>query len=140
VYIPENCGILDNLVAGDLILANRGFSIHDSAGLYCAEVKLPPFTKGKKQLSKAQVDLSHQLSRVCIHIERVIGVVRQKYTSLQSTRLLTLLCVLSYTKIMSLIKLLPYVVQCVICAPQLYHLIKTILNNIQYNNNNNNVH
>ena len=53
VYIPENCGILDNLVAGDLILANRGFSIHDSAGLYCAEVKLPPFTKGKKQLSKA---------------------------------------------------------------------------------------
>ena len=85
VYITENCGILDNLVAGDLILADRGFNIHDSAGLYCAEVKLPPFTKGKKQLSKAQVDLSRQLSRVRIHVERVIGVVRQKYTILQST-------------------------------------------------------
>jgi len=85
VYITENCGILDNLVAGDLILADRGFNIHDSAGLYCAEVKLPPFTKGKRQLSKAQVDLSRQLSRVRIHVERVIGVVRQKYTILQST-------------------------------------------------------
>jgi len=73
-------GILDNLVAGDLILADRGFNIHDSA-----EVKLPPFTKGKKQLSKAQVYLSRQLSRVRIHVERVIGVVRQKYTILQST-------------------------------------------------------
>jgi len=85
VYITENCGILDNLVAGDLILADRGFNIHVSASLYCAEVKLPPFTKGKKQLSKAQVDFSRQLSRVRIHVERVIGVVRQKYTILQST-------------------------------------------------------
>ena len=48
MYTPENCGILDNLVAGGLILADRGFNIHDSASLYCAEVKLPPFTEGKK--------------------------------------------------------------------------------------------
>jgi len=89
VYITKNCGILDNLVAGDLILADRGFNIHDSASLYCAEVKLPPFTKGKKQLSKAQVDFSRQLSRVRIHVERVIGVVRQKYTIYSQHCLLT---------------------------------------------------
>ena len=52
--------------------------------MYCAEVKLPPFTKGKKQLSKKEVDVFRQLSRVRIHVKRVIGVVRQKYTVLQS--------------------------------------------------------
>ena len=53
--------------------------------MYCARVQLPPFTKGKKQLSKEEVDVSRQLSRVRIHVERVIGGVRQKYTIFQST-------------------------------------------------------
>ena len=52
--------------------------------MYLAKVKLPPFTRGKKQLSKSQVDLSRQLSRVRIHVERVIEVVRQKYSILSS--------------------------------------------------------
>ena len=67
------------------MLADRGFNIHDSVGLMCAEVKLPASTRGKKQLSKMDVDKSRQLARVRIHVERVIGVVRQKYTILQST-------------------------------------------------------
>ena len=53
--------------------------------MYCAEVKLPPFTRGKKQLTKVEVDAARRLSRVRIHVERVIGMVRQKYTILQST-------------------------------------------------------
>ena len=68
---------------GDRVLADRGFNIHDSVVLYCAVVKLAPFTRGKKQLSKADVDISCQLSHVCIDVERVIGLVRQKYTILQ---------------------------------------------------------
>ena len=46
-YITEHCGILDKLLLGDLVLADRGFTIQDSVGLHCAEVKTPPFTKGK---------------------------------------------------------------------------------------------
>ena len=46
-YLTERCGILDHLLPRDLILADRGFNIHEAVGLYCAEVKLPPFTKGK---------------------------------------------------------------------------------------------
>ena len=53
--------------------------------MFCAEVKTPPFTKGKKQLSPCEIDCSHQLSRIRIHVERVIGVLRQKYTTLEST-------------------------------------------------------
>ena len=40
------------------MLADRGFNIHENAGLHCAEVKLPASTRGKKQLSKADVDTS----------------------------------------------------------------------------------
>ena len=45
---------------------------------------MPAFTRGKKQLSKADVDISRQLSRIRIHIKHVIGMVRQKYMILQS--------------------------------------------------------
>ena len=38
-----------------------------------AEVKTPPFIKGKKQLKKQEVDWSRELSVVWIHVERVIG-------------------------------------------------------------------
>ena len=59
-YITEHCGILGKLLPGDLVLADRGFTIQDSVGLHCAEVKTPPFTKGKKQLSRCEI-LQHQL-------------------------------------------------------------------------------
>ena len=50
-----------------------------------AEVKTPPFTKGKKQFEKQDVDWSCEMSVVRIHVERVIGVLKQKYTILQDT-------------------------------------------------------
>ena len=83
-HLTENCGLLSNLQPGDQVLADRGFTVQDSVGLYCAEIKVPPFTKGKKQLSQCEVDKARQLSHVRIHVERVIGVLRQKYTILQS--------------------------------------------------------
>ena len=46
---------------------------------------MPPFTRGKKQLSRSAIgDTARQLSRVRIHVERVIGVLRQMYTILES--------------------------------------------------------
>ena len=83
-HLTENCGLLSNLQPGDQVLADRGFTVGDSVGVYCADIKVPPFTKGKKQLSRLEVDRARQLSRVRIHVERVIGVLRQKYTILQS--------------------------------------------------------
>ena len=61
VHLTENSGLLPNPLPGDVILADRGFTI-----LYCAEVKLPPFTRDKKQLSKIEVDTSCRFSQVCI--------------------------------------------------------------------------
>ena len=47
-YITEHCGILDLLLPGDLILADRGFNITDTVGLYAAKVALPAFTRGSR--------------------------------------------------------------------------------------------
>ena len=83
-HLTECSGILDHLLPGDLVLADRGFNVQDTVGLHCAEVKLPPSTKGKKQLSQVDVDSARQLSHVRIHVEQVIGLLRQKYTFLES--------------------------------------------------------
>ena len=85
VYLTEHSGLLQHLLPGDVVLADRGFTIEESVGVLCAEVKHPPFTRGKPQLSKLEIDTSRQLSQVRIHVERVIGAVRQKYMILQST-------------------------------------------------------
>ena len=47
VYLTENCGLFQNLLPGDSVLADRGFAIQESVGLYCAKLKVPPFTRGK---------------------------------------------------------------------------------------------
>ena len=49
VYLTENCGLLQNLLPGDLALADREFTIQESAGLYCAEVKVPPLYPWEKK-------------------------------------------------------------------------------------------
>ena len=50
-YLTEHCSPLTHLVPGDLVRADRGFDISDSVRAYCSTLKIPAFTKGKKQLS-----------------------------------------------------------------------------------------
>ena len=81
--IVESSNLINYLIPGDLILADRGFTCDEYARLTLSEVKTPPFAKGKKQLEKLDVDWSRELSVVRIHVERVIGVLKQKFTILQ---------------------------------------------------------
>lgn len=46
---------LDNVVPGDLVLADHGFDVQDTLGCVKAQVKTPAFTHRKSQL--AWVDL-----------------------------------------------------------------------------------
>ena len=82
-YVTNNSGCLNKLLPGDVVLADRGFDIQESVGLMCAEVKIPSFTKGRKQLSAIDVESSRAIANVRIHVERVIGLLRNKYTILQ---------------------------------------------------------
>lgn len=49
----------------------------DYARMAMAEVKIPPFTKRKKQFEKVDIDWSRELFIVQIHVERIIGVLKQ---------------------------------------------------------------
>ena len=50
-----------------------------------AEAKIPAFTRGKTQLDPVDIELTRKLASLRIHVERVIGSVRQKYTILSAT-------------------------------------------------------
>ena len=83
--VAQECGFLDHIERGDVILADRGFNIVDDLAIRGAKLEIPSFTKGKKQLSRMEVEISRQISCVRIHVERVIGLLRNKYTILQGT-------------------------------------------------------
>lgn len=85
-HLTENSGLLKKLIPGDVILADRGFDIQESVGLYCATIKIPAFTKGKPQLSGIEVEQTRRIANVRIHVERVIGNIRKKYAILSSTQ------------------------------------------------------
>ena len=66
-------------------MADRGFTCDEYARMAMAEIKTPPLLKARiKQLEKVNIDWSRELSVVRIHVEYVIGVLKIKYTILQS--------------------------------------------------------
>ncbi len=85
-HITENSNLLHNLLPGDTILADRGFDIKDSIGLYSATLSIPAFTKGKKQLEAIDVEQTRTIANVRIHVERVIGNIRKKYKILGNSQ------------------------------------------------------
>ena len=84
-YLTENCNILKNLLPGDLVLADRGFTIDDMVIFHGAKLAIPAFTKGKEQLDPIDVEHTRGIANVQIHVERVIGLLRRKYTILSGT-------------------------------------------------------
>jgi len=78
--IVESSDLISKLLPGDVVIADRGFTCDDYAHMLLAEIKIPPFTKGNKQLEKIELDWSRELSMVRIHVEHVIGALKQKYT------------------------------------------------------------
>ena len=77
-------GFLKKLNFGDLVLADRGFKLHDEIASAGAVLKIPCFAKGKSKLSQCEVDSSRQLPNLTIHVERVIGRLK-KFRYLQTT-------------------------------------------------------
>lgn len=84
-YVTEHSGFLYMLSPGEVVLADRGFNVADSLGLVNAQLKIPAFTKGKQLLHSEEIESSRGLAAVRIHVERIIGLVRNKYTILQGT-------------------------------------------------------
>ena len=66
------------------MLADRGFTVHEQVWFHQAELNIPAFTRGKKQLEPVDVEETRKIANVRIHVERVIGILGQKYTILQA--------------------------------------------------------
>ncbi len=73
------------------MLADRGFDIKDSVGMICVEVKIPAFTKSRCQLDAEDVEDIRAIAQLRIHVERVIGSLRNKYTLSHNTIPISLL-------------------------------------------------
>ncbi|XP_051998973.1 uncharacterized protein LOC127655287 [Xyrauchen texanus] len=81
----ENCGFLQKLSPGDLVLADCGFYIKESVALVGATLKIPAFTRGHHQFNAKNVEQTRKLAHVRIHMERVIGCMRSKFNILNDT-------------------------------------------------------
>lgn len=90
-FPTENCGPLNFLTPGNQVLADRGFPVAESVGLRGCSLHILYFTRGKKQLAPESVERTHTLASAIIYIERVTGLVKQKYTILQSIISISLL-------------------------------------------------
>ena len=88
--LTQESGFLSKLEPTDEIMADRGFLIEELA-LQEAKLTIPAFTKGKKQLSQKDVELSRQIANVRIHVEHVIGLLKNGYTILKSRLPITLI-------------------------------------------------
>ena len=64
---------------GDELLAGRGFALEEEFAAECSsELFIPAFTKGQKQLT-AKVDTTCQIATVRIHIEHIIGEIKNRF-------------------------------------------------------------
>ena len=62
--LTEQFGILDHLQPSDQILAYCGFNVQESIGLYCAEIKVPAYTKGKQVIRVKKLGGCHPCTRI----------------------------------------------------------------------------
>ena len=78
-HITENERLLENLLPGDVVMADRGFNIADDVAMYQAKLVIPDFTKGKMQLHPMSVENTRKVAHCRIHVERVIGFLLRKF-------------------------------------------------------------
>ena len=83
--LTKESGILQKLLPGDILLADRGFDIEEDVAMFQASLKFPAFTKGVSQLPPLEIEKTRKVANLRIHVERVIGATRQCYSILMST-------------------------------------------------------
>ena len=70
--LTRRCGILNLLVSGGSVMADRGFDIEENLFLLGVKFNIPPFLKGKAQLSAKEQVETRRIAFLCIHVERAM--------------------------------------------------------------------
>ena len=61
-------------------MGHRQFTIQEILMLHKLELAIPAFTKAKDQLDPVDVEQTRGIANIRVHMERVIGLLRRKYT------------------------------------------------------------
>lgn len=76
----NDSGFLDKLKEGDCVLADKGFLIRDEVNAKKASLEMPSFVRNKNQLHPFELENSRKNSSLRIHVERVINILRKKFS------------------------------------------------------------
>lgn len=68
--IFEQCGILEHLHPSDLLLVDRGFTVKDLLMSRQVKMNIPPFLKGRDNLTPQEELLTRKIAKARIHVER----------------------------------------------------------------------
>ena len=70
--ITQECGLIDLLEPGNDVMADRGFDIQHLLAPKKVTLNIPPFMRGKAQLSLGEEMETRRIASVRIHVERAI--------------------------------------------------------------------
>ena len=70
--LTKKSGILDLLEPGDSVMADRGFEIEEDLMLIGVRLNIPPFLRGKSQLSENELISTRRIASLRIHVERAM--------------------------------------------------------------------
>lgn len=72
----ERSGLPSKCEPGDMIMADRGFTVQDLFAHRDVSVAIPHFTKGKGYLHLKELLYDRKLGKYRVHVERVIGLLK----------------------------------------------------------------
>ena len=70
--MTQDCGLIDLLEPGDVVMADKGFDIQHLLAPKKAILNIPPFMGGKEQLTLQEEADTRRIASVRIHVERAI--------------------------------------------------------------------
>ena len=73
----EKSGLLDQMLPGQRILADRGFKIADLLAEKCAFLSIPTLLKGRQQLREQEALHTRRLASARVHVERAFRRIRE---------------------------------------------------------------
>lgn len=83
VAVVDDENFLDKLQKDDVVLADRGFLVEEEVRKRGAKLITPAFLGRRTRLTRSEVNYSRKVSNVRIHVERVIGKLRQTFRILR---------------------------------------------------------
>lgn len=84
-HIIENCGLLERLKPGDVVLADRGFRVSALHCVYNNELHIQALSKGGNQLYPVELESTQGLLSARVQVRKVIIEAKKRYTLLRST-------------------------------------------------------